>query len=85
MLGQTRNFCVSIYSKNKYQSYDQYFIEPFAIKQLKLKEALKEIGFNGKGRYFVNPETDVVNVLRDAFVKAFVPTFEGTVKPPYKK
>ncbi len=27
----------------------------------------------------------VVNVLRGAFVKAFVPTFEGTVKPPYKK
>ena len=36
-----------------------------------------------------NPEIDlvtsVVNVLRDAFVKAFLPNIEGSVKPPNKK
>ncbi len=50
--------CVSIYSKNKYQSYDIDFIESFGVKQLKLKEVLKEIGFNEKGRHFVNSETE---------------------------
>jgi hypothetical protein len=54
----TGGACVSIYSKNKYQSYDLDFIEQFGVKQINLKAALKEIGFSQNGRHFVNPETE---------------------------
>lgn len=50
--------CVSIYSENKYQSYDLDFIEQSIVKRSQLKEVLKEIGFIEKGRYFINPETE---------------------------
>jgi len=50
--------CVSIYSHNKYQSFDLDFIEQFSVKKYSLKETLKEIGFEENGRHFVNPETE---------------------------
>ena len=50
--------CVSIYSENKYQSYDLDFIEQSFVKRSQLKEALKEIGFEEKGRHYTNPDTD---------------------------
>lgn len=50
--------CVSIYSKNKYQSYDLDFIEQFGVKNSHLTETLKKIGFEKNGRHYVNPETE---------------------------
>jgi hypothetical protein len=52
----TGGACVSIYSKNKYQSYDLDFIEQFGVKQIELKAALKEIGFNQTGRHFITAD-----------------------------
>jgi len=49
--------CVSIYTKNKYQSYDLDFILRFGTKRCDVKKCLNEIGFVEKGRYFVNDET----------------------------
>jgi hypothetical protein len=50
--------CVSIYSRNKYQSFDLDFIEHFSIKRSQLRTILEEIKFVEKGRYFVNHETE---------------------------
>jgi len=50
--------CVSIYSNNKYQSFDLDFIERFSVKKNPLAEVLSKIGFFQKGRYFINPETE---------------------------
>lgn len=49
--------CVSIYSMNKYQSYDLDFIENITTSRNKLKEVLREINFIEDHRYFRNPET----------------------------
>jgi hypothetical protein len=53
----TGGACVSIYSQNQYQSFDLDFVEQFSAKKYSLKEILKEIGFEEKGRHFTNPET----------------------------
>lgn len=50
--------CVSIYSTNKYQSFDLDFIENITTSKKKLKEVLQEIGFTEDHRYFRNPETE---------------------------
>lgn len=50
--------CVSIYSENKYESYDLDFIEQSFVKRSQLKDALREIGFEENGRHFTNPDTD---------------------------
>ena len=43
--------CVTIYSKNRYQSYDLDFITYDDMK--KVKKALKDIGFEEKAKYFI--------------------------------
>jgi hypothetical protein len=49
--------CVSVYSRNAYQSYDLDFVTESALKDV--EKALKSIGFVKKeGRLFVNPETE---------------------------
>ncbi|HMV41647.1 MAG TPA: hypothetical protein PK079_10400 [Leptospiraceae bacterium] len=49
--------CVSIYSSNRYQSYDLDFIENLSSSRQKLKSILSKIGFVEESRYFKNPKT----------------------------
>jgi len=49
--------CVAIYSRGKYVSLDLDFIDSRATKRAKIREALKEIGFQEKNRYFIHPDT----------------------------
>lgn len=49
--------CVSIYTKNRYQSYDLDFIENIPTSRKKIKKALSEIGFSEEHRYFKHPDT----------------------------
>jgi len=46
--------CVSIYSKNRYESYDLDYVTHEDMK--KIVPALKELNFQKKGKYFVHPE-----------------------------
>ena len=51
--------CVSIYSKNKYQSYDLDFVTESSLKEV--ETALEKIGFNEKtGRIFRSSKTEFV-------------------------
>lgn len=50
--------CVSIYTENKYQSYDLDFIENMSTKRNTLRSVLEEIGFSEENRYFVHPDTE---------------------------
>jgi len=50
--------CVSIYTENKFLSYDLDFIENVPTPKTKLTELLDKIGFKEKNRYFINPETE---------------------------
>jgi hypothetical protein len=47
---------VSIYTENRYQSYDLDFISHAGNKEI--AETLSTIGFHAKGRHFVHPDTD---------------------------
>ncbi len=47
--------CVSIYSSNRYQSFDLDFIENISSNRNKIRLALAEIGFHEENRYFKNP------------------------------
>jgi hypothetical protein len=46
--------CVSIYSQNRYQSYDLDYVTCEDMK--KVSNALKELGFEKKDKYFRNPD-----------------------------
>jgi len=48
---------VSFYSSNKYVSKDLDLINANFAKRSKIKSVMEEIGFQEKGRYFVNPDT----------------------------
>jgi hypothetical protein len=48
--------CVSIYSENKYMSYDLDFIETGFTDRKKLVDAMNEIGFIEENRYFVRTD-----------------------------
>ena len=47
--------CVSIYTKNRYQSFDLDFIENIATSTKKLVKILDDIGFHENQRYFKHP------------------------------
>ena len=49
---------VSFYSSNKYVSKDLDLIHDGFARRREIKSAMEEIGFQEKGRYFVNPETE---------------------------
>ncbi len=49
--------CVSIYTQNRYQSYDLDFVENVPTSKKRLKEVLSAIGFTESGRYFTHPDT----------------------------
>ncbi len=50
--------CVTIYSKNAYQSYDLDFIELVFTTRNELRQVLGELGFVEKNRYFIHNDTD---------------------------
>ena len=50
--------CISIYSENKYSSFDLDFITTGMTTRQKIRSALAEINFVEEQRYFKNPETD---------------------------
>lgn len=54
----TGGSCVSIYSHNRYMSFDLDFIGAVGVHKAKIKGALAELGFAEKDRYFVHPETE---------------------------
>ena len=49
---------VSFYSSNKYVSKDLDLINASFARRSKIKSVMEEIGFQEKGRYFVNPHTE---------------------------
>lgn len=53
----TGGTCVTIYSRNRYASYDLDFIETPSVPRNRLVAALSEIGFVEKNRYFTHPDT----------------------------
>ncbi|MCU0607057.1 MAG: nucleotidyltransferase family protein [Candidatus Edwardsbacteria bacterium] len=50
--------CVTIYSDNRYQSFDIDFIDNGATPRKRLKQALEEIGFKEHHRYFKHADTE---------------------------
>jgi hypothetical protein len=54
----TGGACVSIYTGNRYQSYDLDFIESAPTSRKKLKEALTKLGFVEENRYFKHVATE---------------------------
>jgi len=53
----TGGSCVTIYTDNRYQSYDLDFIEEGRAGRRKIAEVLKKIGFKERDRYFIHPDT----------------------------
>ncbi len=53
----TGGACVSIYTDNKYQSYDLDFIDETESSRKEVNKALSEIGFFEENRYFRHPDT----------------------------
>lgn len=49
--------CVSIYTNEKYQSRDLDFISPHSHESI--ANALSEIGFKKRGRYFIHPNSEL--------------------------
>ena len=52
--------CVSIYSKNRYQSKDLDFIERLTSARKRKREVMAFINFYEEGRYFKNEETNFI-------------------------
>ena len=50
--------CVSIYTSNRYQSYDLDFIENMPTSRQRIKEVLLVIGFFEKDRIFEHPQSN---------------------------
>jgi len=53
----TGGACVSIYTENKFTSYDIDFIENVTSKRVDIINALNDIGFIEENRYFKHPDT----------------------------
>jgi hypothetical protein len=49
--------CVSIYTRNKYMSYDLDFVLLTYASRKKIKTAMEAIGFREEGRHFRHPDT----------------------------
>ncbi len=54
----TGGACVTIYSENRYQSYDLDFIDNQGNARKQIRVALESVGFKEENRYFVHPDTD---------------------------
>lgn len=56
--------CVSIYTRNKYLSYDLDFVLLSYISRKKVADVLERVGFHADGRHFRHPDTPfIVEVL----------------------
>ncbi len=53
----TGGSCVTIYSNNRYMSYDLDFVGIRGTDGKKIRSALLDLGFREKDRYFVHPES----------------------------
>ncbi|KAF0220932.1 MAG: hypothetical protein FD174_929 [Geobacteraceae bacterium] len=53
----TGGSCVSIYTDNRYQSYDLDFIEEGSSGRKTISGILMKLGFQEKDRYFIHPDT----------------------------
>ncbi|HIJ97026.1 MAG TPA: hypothetical protein HPP94_15080 [Desulfuromonadales bacterium] len=53
----TGGSCVSLYSDNRYQSFDLDLVERYRVERRKLTTTLAKIGFHPHERYFVHPDT----------------------------
>lgn len=51
--------CVAFYSEGKYVSMDLDFVNASMTSFVKIRAAMKEIGFQERNRYFVHPDTDL--------------------------
>ena len=49
--------CVSIYTTNRYQSFDLDFIVNLPTRRVRITKLLAEIGFEEENRYFKHPDT----------------------------
>lgn len=56
----TGGACVSIHSRNRYQSFDLDFVEEHDTDRKLLKRILSEIGFIEQNRYFKHPDTQYI-------------------------
>ena len=54
----TGGACVSIYTENRYESFDLDFIENIASKRKDIINVLSEIGFSEDNKYFKHPDTE---------------------------
>ncbi len=54
----TGGSCVTIYSKNRYMSFDLDFIGGHGADGKKIRAALQLIGFSEKGRYYIHPDSE---------------------------
>ncbi len=50
--------CVCLYASDRYQSMDLDFIDRLHTTRQRLKQALSEIGFLERNRYFIHPDTE---------------------------
>lgn len=50
--------CVSIYTNNRYQSFDLDFVENITSNRTRIRDILASIGFREENRYFKHDETD---------------------------
>ena len=53
----TGGACVSIYTENRYESFDLDFIENMASKRKDIMNALSQIGFYEENRYFKHKDS----------------------------
>ena len=49
--------CVTIYTNNRYMSYDLDFVLLSYVAPKKIKEAMRKIGFQEEGKYFTHEES----------------------------
>ena len=50
--------CVTIYSRNRYQSFDLDFVGVQGAERKNIKSALLKLGFSEKNKYFTHPESE---------------------------
>lgn len=53
----TGGSCVTLYSDNRYASYDLDFIESGSVPRRKIRLVMGELGFQEENRYFRHPDT----------------------------
>lgn len=51
--------CVTIYSENKYVSMDIDLVNNHFASRREIREAMRGLGFEERGRHFIHPDTDL--------------------------